>query len=207
MDFIYESHRNAFELLEKNSSYSEDWQILKNVIQDISDEHLIHYFNTHSSGKNKSLSVALNKLFKDELVKKGWEPESLIFQDPKYKAKKWRLDFAKNKIAVEVAFNHGEATAWNLIKPNLSGELNHVEKAIQTEIGILITVTNALKKSGGFDSAVGSYEKFLTYLNPMRQMLTVPLLVIGLKKSNNFIIETTKDAKDKKRGAIKMILK
>lgn len=188
MNYIYESHRNAFELLENNEAYKKDWLILKNVIDNITDTQLIDYFNHHSDGRNKSLSVAINRLLKDELVKVGWSAESAIFQDSRYTGDTWRLDFAKGLIAVEVAFNHGEATAWNLIKPNLSGELNHVQKNIQTEIGILITATHDLKKAGGFDSAVGTYQKFLTYLRPMRQMLTVPMLIIGLDKPSEFRI-------------------
>lgn len=203
MNYIYESHRNAYELLEKNASYNEEWNSLKDVIASISDENIIDYFKKHSLGKNKSLSVAINRLLKDELTKKGWEAESLIFQDPEYQGDKWRLDFAKNKVAVEVAFNHGEATAWNLIKPNLSGELNHVKKAIQTEIGVLITATNELKQSCGFDSAVGSYEKFLSYLKPMRHMLTVPMLIIGLEKPRTFYM-THERKVGKKIGEIKM---
>lgn len=42
------------------------------------------------------------------------------------------MDFAKDNIAIEVAFNHGGNVSWNLIKSVLSSELNYVEKAIQT---------------------------------------------------------------------------
>ena len=38
-----------------------------------------------------------------------------IFKSGSYKHP-WRLDFTKGKFSVEVAFNHGEATAWNLMK-------------------------------------------------------------------------------------------
>lgn len=202
MDFVHTSHRNAFDLLEHNPGYLPDWLELKDTIQSITDDEIIDYFTTHSEGKNKSLSVSINKLLKDKLSANGWAPESPIFQDPHYEDDKWRLDFAKGKIAIEVAFNHGEATAWNLIKPNLSGELNHVEKAIQTEIGILITATESLKQAGGFDSAVGTYEKFLTYLKPLRNMLTVPMLIIGLKQPKSFYIAHEK-REGKKIGVIK----
>lgn len=204
MNFIYESHRNAFELLENNSSYNNDWLNLKDILTGINDQKLIDSFNKHSLGKNKSLSVAINRLLHEELVISGWKAESPIFQDPNYQGESWRLDFAKGKIAVEVAFNHGEAVAWNLIKPNLSGELNHVSKAIQTEIGVIITATEQLKLAGGFDSAVGTYEKFLTYLKPLRQMLTVPMLIIGLDKPEGFAIQHKKYA-TKKLGEIKML--
>lgn len=180
------SHRHAFDLLENNADYQAEWFSLKAVLDGLSDEKLLDYFKRYSEGKNKSLSVAINRALKDDLMAVGWREESPIFQDTHYQGDSWRLDFAKGRIAVEVAFNHGEAVAWNLIKPNLSGELNHVQKAIQTEIGVVITATEDLRDAGGFDSAVGTYEKFLTYLKPMRQMLTVPMLIIGLEAPHTF---------------------
>jgi len=204
MQYTYFSHRHAFELLEYNSEFQADWFTLKSVLDGLSDEKLIEYFNRHSQGKNKSLSVAINRVLKDELKALGWREESPIFQDPNYEGETWRLDFAKGKIAVEVAFNHGEAVAWNLIKPNLSGELNHVNKAIQTDIGVVITATDSLRRSGGFDSAVGTYEKFLTYLKPMRQMLTVPMLIIGLESPATFRMKHESSVKGK-LGVIEQI--
>ena len=63
----------------------------------------------------------------------------------------------------------------NLIKPVLAGELNHVKKEVNTEIGVIICATKDLKDKGGFDGAVGEYEKFLTYLDPLRDVLSVPM--------------------------------
>ena len=125
----------------------------------------------------------------DRLIKDGWNEESPIFQDNRYSNKRFRLDFAKNNFAIEVAFNHGEAISWNLLKPVLSGELNHVDKAIQTRIGIIIFATDSMKSAGGFDSAVGSYEKALRYLPIMMNQLTVPLIVVGLNEPDIFKIE------------------
>lgn len=204
MHYTYFSHRHAFDLLENNSDYQADWFSLKTVLNGITDDKLIDYFNRYSQGKNKSISVAINRSLKDDLMAAGWREESPIFQDPNYEGESWRLDFAKGKIAVEVAFNHGEAVAWNLIKPNLSGELNHVTKAIQTEIGVVITATDSLRRAGGFDSAVGTYEKFLTYLKPMRQMLTVPMLIIGLEKPQTFYMKHETSGKSK-RGVVEQI--
>ena len=66
-----------------------------------------------------------------------------LMQNCQYSSDKTlRLDFAKNDISIEVGFNHGEAIAWNFIKPTLAGELNHVEKAIQTKICIIIIIRN-----------------------------------------------------------------
>lgn len=205
MHYTYFSHRHAFDLLENNNDYQADWLSLKEVIEGISDDKLIEYFNRYSQGKNKSISVAINRSLKDDLIAAGWHDESPIFQDPHYVGDSWRLDFAKGKIAVEVAFNHGEAVAWNLIKPNLSGELNHVAKAIQTEIGVVITATENMKKAGGFDSAVGTYEKYLTYLKPMQHMLTVPMLIIGLERPETFYLSHDTSG-NSKVGVVQQIL-
>jgi hypothetical protein len=99
-------------------------------------------------------------------------------------------------MAVEVAFNHGEAIAWNLMKPVLAAEINQVNT--QTEIGagvgVYICATNELKKAGAFDSAVGEYEKVLRYLNPMFGKLTAPLIIVGLEAPETFNIVKRKDA-------------
>jgi hypothetical protein len=101
---------------------------------------------------------------------------------------RWRLDFAKENISIEVAFNHGEAIAWNLMKPVLSSELNHVEKESQTRIGVVIMATEAMKKAGGFDSAVGTYEKAIRYLKPLQNQLSCPMVLIGLEAPKSFRI-------------------
>jgi hypothetical protein len=127
---------------------------------------------------------------KEKFMDRGWREESPIFQGDEYgegsHEKHWRLDFAKAPISIEVAFNHGEAIAWNLLKPVMASELNHVEKAIQTEVGIVIVATKAMKTAGDFDSAVGEYEKFLRYLKPLSNVLTVPMVIIGLEPPETF---------------------
>ena len=73
-------------------------------------------------------------MIKERLCALGWQAESYIFADPDYTGSGvWRLDFVKdNKFAVEVAFNHGGNVSWNLIKPVLSSELNHVAKEMRS---------------------------------------------------------------------------
>jgi hypothetical protein len=90
------------------------------------------------------------------------------------------------------------------LKPVLASELNHVQKAIQTEIGIVICATSALKAAGGFDNAVGEYEKFLRYLDPLQDVLTVPMVIIGLLPPKTFKIRHTKVGKSQ-IGSIEMI--
>ena len=99
------------------------------------------------------------------------------------------MDFAKNNISVEVAFNHGEAIAWNLLKPVLASELNHVQKDAQTRLGVVIMASEDMKRLGGFDSAVGTFEKAVRYLKPLQNQLTCPMVLIGLSAPESFEVK------------------
>lgn len=101
-------------------------------------------------------------------------------------------EISKSGVAIEVAFNHAEAIAWNLLKPVLSSELNHVKKEIQTGIGVLICATEELKTAGAFDSVVGTFEQFLMYSRPLSNILSVPILIVGIGAPESFRIRTDK---------------
>lgn len=191
MEFVIYSHRYALSILETENEFVDLWSEIKYAIESISDEMIIERFEQKHS-KQKSISRTINELLKEKLIEFGWEDESFIFQNPNYKGDTWRLDFAKENISIEVAFNHGSVIAWNLLKPVLASELNHVEKAIQTKIGVVICAMNEMKISGGFDSTVGSFEKFLDYFNPLNNQLSVPILLIGLKAPKTFYIRHEK---------------
>jgi hypothetical protein len=199
MDYRIHSHRNA-EIILKDDAHRDLFTEVIDVISGISDEDIKRIF-TSSKRPAKSISESINKLLKSRFIEKGWNPESAIFQGDEFNDKAWRLDFAKGSISIEVAFNHGEAIAWNLMKPVLASEVNNVQKAIQTDVGILIVATKALKAAGGFDSAVGEFEKVERYLTPMRTYLTVPIAIIGLEAPKTFKITHTKEG-TKHRGHI-----
>ncbi len=187
MNFIEHSFRHAAVIL-REPEFRNECDELLSVLRAITDNEIIEQHGTYG-GNRKSVSKAINDTIKRYLLDHGWAAESPIFQDTRYTGDKWRLDFAKRLISVEVAFNHGEATAWNLLKPALASELNHIQKAIQTQVGIIITCTEALKAEGGFDSAVGTYEKFIDYLKPLGSVLPVPILLIGLEPFDSFYIQ------------------
>jgi hypothetical protein len=186
VEFEFHSSRNA-EIVLTGEKFKADFQSMLDALARIGDDHIIAAFKA-SPRRAKSISEVLNTLIKEELVKAGWTPESPIFQDPAFEEGVWRLDFAKGYISAEVSFNHGEAVAWNLLKPVLASEYNHVQKASQTEVGIVICAMNEMKVAGGFDGAVGDYEKFKSYIIPLQAYLTVPILLIGLKAPKTFRI-------------------
>lgn len=200
------SHKFAQELFQTEEKYKHLWNEVKEVLDNISDEDLMEQFIAilATEPETKSLSKAINALIKKRLIDKGWNSESPIFADPEYADNKgtWRLDFSKETVAIEVAFNHGGNVSWNLIKPVLSSGLNHVEKAIQTEMGIVICATDEMKAAGGFDGAVGSYEKYVEYCKPLWDILNAPILIVGLEKPDKFHIEHKVDGHNRKIGRI-----
>ena len=205
MQFRVHSFRHAAVILNEDE-FVDQFSELMLIISSITDSELIEKHSSYGinniESTPKSLSKAINDLLKERFIKFGWNAESGIFQDTKYLGDTWRLDFAKDDISVEVAFNHSSVIAWNLTKPVLASELNHVNKAVQTKIGVVITATNQLKKLGGFDGAIGTFEKFLDYLPPLRNMLTSPLLIIGLEAPESFHIKEHQQAPRKKIGKI-----
>jgi hypothetical protein len=185
MRYISHSHQHAEEVL-ASARFQPLLREITKVIEGISDEQIVGQFNSMKPAK--SLSKAINALLKMGFIREGWTAESAIFQGKEFKAKKWRLDFAKETISIEVAFNHGEAIAWNLLKPVMASQQNHIKKAMTTEVGVIICATKSLKVAGNFDNAVGEYEKFLRYLTPMQAVLPTPLLIIGLEMPSSFQI-------------------
>ena len=202
MDFTIKSHRHANSMVQRKE-FVEDYNNLLKCLESISDDDIITDFEANGS-KDTSISKSINRLIRQRLTHEGWSDESPIFQSDKHGTGMWRLDFVKGKISLEVAFNHGEATAWNLLKPTLASEVNNVQKAVKTELGIIIFVTKAMKKAGGFDGAVGTLEKAETFLTPMYGMLICPLILIGLEPPSTFEVEHTKLG-NRKIGRIKRI--
>ncbi len=198
MEFISFSHRFAEPIVNSDALLLSRYNEFVNTLQNITDLDLaLDFINRKIEhrlrGTNfKSLTPSINRLIKERLsFIPGWLSEVNIFNDTTgvLGNTEWRLDFAcDNAFCVEIAFNHGEAIAWNLLKPVLACELNHVQKAVQGKIGIYVCATDDLKKAVNIDSASGSFEKVLRYLPPMMNQLTIPIMIIGLKPPINFFI-------------------
>lgn len=205
MEFITYEHRHALAIL-KEPEYIDAWNEIQQVLASITEEEIMLDFLARGDKRGKSISKSINTIIKNKLELFHWSSESPIFQSAAYDDDTWKLDFAKDTISVEVGFNHGSVVAWNLLKPVLASELNHVKKAIQTKIAIVVTATNNLKKSGGFDNAIGSYEKYIQYLMPLNTQLTVPTLIIGLNGLTEYKITHQKDPiTGKKLGVVEKL--
>lgn len=210
MDFIKHSYLNSEDIISSNADISFLWRELSDTINSISDKELIDNF-LKSERKAKSLSDVINKSLDLKLTEKGWRRQSRIFKDQDtYTGTTWTLDFSKvgqnpqkltTGIAVEVVFNHGEAIAWNLIKLSLAAENNFVRKEtdIGSGIGVYICATAKLKELGGFDGAVGEYEKVLKYLDPLSAKIIRPILIVGLLPPHSFRIRHSPNPENKSK--------
>lgn len=190
MEFVIHGYRHADLIFSQQEPHRTLWLEICDALSSIEDEDIILEFESNAR-EAKSISQSINRLIKERLVARGWKSESYIFAEEEYAESArgvWRLDFAKDVLAVEVAFNHRSDISWNLLKPTLASELNHVLKAIQADGGVIITATKDLKDAGGFDSAVGTYEDYVQYLRPLSQILTAPLIIVGLEPPRTFDI-------------------
>ena len=203
MKFITHQHRFGLDIIHSDERLSALWNDIEITLNGLTDERIIAEYMLSENAM--SISNAINNLIDNDLQNLGWTPQSAIFQGSEYEGKSWRLDFAKTAekskdgksgIAIEVAFNHGEAIAWNLLKPVLAAEINHIDTAtdIGVGVGVYICATENLKEAGAFDGAVGEYEKVLRYLSPLFGKLTVPMVIVGLEAPETFRVEKRKNS-------------
>ena len=210
LTLVEEDHNHGLDVANSNPEVGYLWKELKSAIESITETEIIERFLS-SKRKAKSISEVLNNAIDTRLIDLGWTGQSKIFKGSEYDdSKTWTLDFSKSMhspvgkiagMAVEVAFNHGEAIAWNLVKPALAAQKNHVAKQIDigVGVGVYVCATKKMKDLGGFDGAVGEYEKVLKYLDPLSLLIQTPLVILGIQPPKTFYIERyPKDYHDKK---------
>jgi len=213
------SHRFAQNILNSVPELSVLWNEIEIALHEISEEEVASVHNDiNASGEiTKSLSKAINFLIDDRLTKRSWVPQASLFSAHGYTSKNetaWTLDFSKSVqlsdgrisgIAIEVAFNHGEAAAWNLMKPVLSAEVNYLPKQVDIGegVGVIIVASQDLKDKGAFDGAVGTYERYIKHLQAMRSHLTTPLLIASIAAPTKYFVKPVKvEGSRSKRGEI-----
>jgi hypothetical protein len=90
------------------------------------------------------------------------------------------MDFIKDRIGVEVSFNHAEAVPWTFTRLNIAGESEKVIPEHRIDVGVAFFATETLKRWARMDSAVGTFELARAWLEMMRPIMPIPVLVVGL---------------------------
>ena len=189
MEYDTFSHLYADSLVQQEGLREEFEEIIAAVVSisddDIRTTHELHF------PRQKSISKAIHHLIGDRLRPIGWNEGAPIFRPPEFRGRgssRYKIDFAKRGICLEVAFTNDGYTAWNLLKPTLASEENLVDKAIETKLGVLLMATEDMKQKGGFDGSVCTMEGTMKYLKIMQSKLSVPLMLIGLRAPRSFVV-------------------
>lgn len=179
-------HRDALQLLSTLPAWSE----LHAELHAVSHEDVfrsyaqqIQRYNAHQRKKPpKGAQQATNEVIRARLVEKGWTKEPRLFNGGRESnLRKWKMDFIKDQIGVEIVFNHAEAMAWAFTRMHMAGESQEVVRQSKIRVGVAVFATREYKEWGRMDDAVGTYDMALEWLRVMRAMLPVPLLLVGVK--------------------------
>lgn len=200
MDFNIYSYKDALVRISESEMMKKHCDELFETIKSISETDLMDYFYVYS-GRSKSLSKVIKKLLDDKLQENNWEKNINMYCGDSYvDQKRFAFDYYKSGLTLEVAFNHESACAWKLIKGNLNSTKMDVN--VTSKISILITVDSRMRFLGGFDGAIGTFEKYQTYLEPLQDILEKPILLIGLNPLKDFHIKH-RQYLNKKIGIVK----
>ena len=191
MEFKIYSFNSALENINESSLKKNICNEVFNIIKSITDKELMDYFSIYSS-KIKSLSKIIKMLMKEKLMKNNWiKNQNMFLNDNYYNSKRFSYDYYKSKVNLEFAFNHESASAWILLKGILC-ENGELKNEVNTEISLIITADKRMKSYGGFDGSIGTYEKYIDYLNTMKHILKKPIILIGLEPLSDFVVKHRK---------------
>lgn len=186
MDLIVENFRHAKEILSAGS----DWSEIEHAIRSIRD---VDVLTVHEQMNKPMLTAgkagiaggqtAINELFRRRLVPPplSWKPEPRLFRSTSRDISGWKMDFLKNRIGVEVSFNHSEAVPWTFTRLNIAGESEAVVDEHRIDVGVAIFATKELKRWARMDQAVGTHDRAWLWLQLMKPIMPIPILVVGLQ--------------------------
>jgi hypothetical protein len=80
-----------------------------------------------------------------------------------------------------------------------------VQNTVDIQGELNVSSVGRVARAGGFDGAVGEYEKVLKYLDPLSLKIKTPIMIIGLSKPKSFKVEHFKDPKNQKSVLGKII--
>lgn len=178
MDHIIHDFRHAEALLTNQPA----WLDLRRAIESIDRAAVIaEQESLAAAGLSvpKGGQTVVNRLFERLLRREdGWVPQPRLFRDRDLE--EWKMDFLRERVGVEVSFNHAEAIPWQFTRLNIAGESERVIAESRIDVGVVISATSSLKQWARMDSAVGTFEKFQAWLREMRPILPIPILLVGL---------------------------
>lgn len=170
MKFVSYSYRFADEVLNSHLAVRKEIEDVISAIE--SPVAAPEAGDKPGAGAKPEVRPRLTKLFEEQFLKRGWERQFRIFDDPGSPMAK--IDFMKSRVGVQVAFSHGSFLGMDLLKFQVLSyaDLNKID------VGVYIVPTNELPKRG-FEGSV-TFDRVKIYLPRLRSAIQVPVWVIGL---------------------------
>lgn len=187
MRFEEYSHFNGLEIIKNIPEAYEKYQEIGRMLISITDEEIINKYQ--EKNPVKSISIALKQVIEEKMGDLNWESNIPIFDDKEVNGRgtKWKSDYVYSPyFSMIVSFDHASVITNNLMKITLASEESHMNKNVQTKLGIIITASEDLKINGGFDNVVGEFEKYQVQCRVLQNHLRTPMIIIGLKAPESF---------------------
>jgi hypothetical protein len=174
----------SFRLAEEILSHRGEWTEFQRVVAALTWRHVEAIQDQIAAARRAPAGAqsAVNQYFREHLI--SWVSEPRLFGTRTSELRGWKMDFIKNKVGVEISFNHAEAIPWTFSRLNIAGESERVVEQAKIEVGIAVFATESLKSWGKMDNAVGTYETAIAWLREMKPILPIPILILGLDASD-----------------------
>jgi hypothetical protein len=177
----YETYAHRYADIILNADYSLRIEI-EDVVRSVDFEACQLLFAAENNrrtnvGKkaSKGFQSTLNAMFRDEFARRQWESEKNVFSDPDNDL---AIDFWKRDVGVDVAFVHRSFIGGDLLRLQAAAEVKNIVR-----VGVYICPMKAFGKtvSAVDGNSLVSFERAQWYLRNFYSVLTVPILLIGLK--------------------------
>jgi hypothetical protein len=175
MDIETASFRHGVELLRNLPELHE----LTSVISGITAADIVAQQQGPLQGRPVGAQKALNQLFRERLGLLLWAEEVPLFANPKLYPGR-NIDFMKNHLGVEVAFNHESYAERILFRLNVASESDAIIPAHVVHGGVIVVASDAVKQWGSMDPSVGTFDGWRRSVELVKSSFSVPLVLLGL---------------------------
>lgn len=126
---------------------------------------------------SKGYQSTLNSLFREAFQGRGWEAEKNVFDGPDHDL---AIDFWKREVGVDIAFVHRSFLGGDLLRLQAAAEVKDIVKT-----GVYICPMRAFARvvSAADGGSLVSFERAKWYLENFYSVLTVPILLVGIRAS------------------------
>jgi hypothetical protein len=180
VDIESASFRHGAELLRNLPELHE----LKSVISGIKAADVEAQQQGPLGGKPVGAQKALNQLFRGRLSQLGWDEEVPLFADAQLYPGR-TIDFMKNHLGVEIAFNHESYAERILFRLNVASESEFIIPEHVVHGGVIVVASDALKHWGSMDPSVGTFDGWRRNVELVKNSFSVPLVLLGLFPDSN----------------------